>query len=181
MGQRMRKNWLKEYLRWNWQEWIQSKLRLSSSSWNRRLKHNRTCNSTHIWPSSLPWWLTSQMDPAGFWSQVQVTKLGNSRFTEEITSPNLGRSHNLPHLDTKMTTLEGIAQRKMMSVHGYDTTYPSKGVSLFGKVPLLTFVNAISEKKNMSATCFLLPMFFRWLSSQLRWSLPRCHTKKQEK
>ena len=78
-----------------------------------------------------------------------MTKLGNSRFTEEITSPNLGRSHNLPHLDTKMTTLEGIAQRKMMSVHGYDTTYPSKGVSLFGKVPLLTFVNAISEKKHV--------------------------------
>ena len=56
---------------------------------------------------SLPKW-----DPAGFWSQVQVTKLGNSRFTEEITSPNLGRSHNLPHLDTKMTTLEGSVSKE---------------------------------------------------------------------
>jgi hypothetical protein len=57
-----------------------------------------------------------------------MSNLGNSRFPVRF-----------PHVCEKMLygKFGGIAQRKMTYVHWYDITF--KGVSLFGKVPSLTF------------------------------------------
>lgn len=95
--------------------------------------HNRTCNSTHIWASSVPtWWLHFPNKPGWLPESRSSDQSRKIRVDRRNHIKKFGKVPSHTTLVHKDGYFGGYCSKKMMSVQGYDIT---EGVSLFGKVP----------------------------------------------